>query len=75
MNKLILDVLTGVDNQSFAIIKVIGFAVVFVFMFLEICAFFLGKPFDAQSYGFGSGLVIATMGAAIKITASTEPKP
>jgi len=74
MPKWITDILTGLDGQTFAIVRVLGFALVVLFMLLEVVAFFTGKPFDGQAYGIGSGLVIGAMGAAIKLTESSEPK-
>jgi len=73
MNQVIKDMLTGIDGQSYVLVKIIGFAVVVVFMVLEIVAFALGKPFDGQAYGVGAGLVITAMGAAIKLSEKSEP--
>lgn len=75
MNQMLKDVLTGIDGQSYALVKVIGFAVVLLFMALEVAAFFTGKPFDANAYGVGAGLVITAMGAAIKLSEKSEPHP
>jgi uncharacterized membrane protein len=74
MNTFLRDILTGIDGVSFAIIKVLGFLVVAVFMALEIIAFFTGKPFDGYAYGIGAAAAIAAMGAAIKLTENSEPK-
>lgn len=73
MNQLARDILTGINGQSFAIVKVLGFAVVLVFLIIEIAAFITGKPFDANAYGIGAGLVITAMGGAIKLTETSEP--
>jgi len=73
MDKIIRDILTGIDGESFAIVKVLGFSLVAVFIALEIAAFLTGKPFDANGYGIGSGLVVAAMGAAMKLTEKSEP--
>jgi uncharacterized membrane protein len=75
MNQMIKDILTGIDGQSYALVKVIGFAVVLLFMSLEILAFITGKPFDGQAYGIGAGAAIAAMGAAIKLSEKSEPPP
>lgn len=73
MNQLFKDILTGIDGQSFALVKVLGFAVVVVFLALQIAAFVTGKPFDAAAYGIGAGAAIAAMGAAINMTHKQEP--
>ena len=75
MPKFITDILTGIDGQSFAIVKVLGFALVLAFMALEVAAFVTGKPFDASAFGVGAGLVVAAMGGAIKLTETSEPNP
>jgi hypothetical protein len=73
MNTMVKDILTGIDGQSYAIVKVLGFAVVALFMLIEIVAFFTGKPFDALAYGAGAGAAIAAMGVAIKLSEKSEP--
>jgi hypothetical protein len=75
MSQMIKDILTGIDGQSYVLVKVIGFAVVLLFMALEIFAFATGKPFDGQAYGIGAGAAIAAMGAAIKLSEKSEPPP
>lgn len=74
MNTVLKDILTGLDGQSFVLVKVVGLLVVLVFMALEVAAFVTGKAFDAQAYGLGAGAAIAAMGAAIKLSESSEPK-
>jgi hypothetical protein len=68
------DVLTGVDGQSYAIVKLLGMLIVLVFLGLTIASFWTGKVFDMVGFGTGAGLAIASMGAAIKLTESSEPK-
>lgn len=75
MNKLLIDILTGIDGQSYAIVKVLGFGVVGLFMAIELAAFITGKPFDALAYGAGAGAAITAMGIAIKLSEKSEPKP
>ena len=71
---LLNDILTGVDGRTFAVIKVLGMVVVLIFIFLELMAFFTGKPFDAQAYGIGAAATFAALGVAIKLTETSEPK-
>ena len=68
------DSTTGIDGKTFAVAKVAGLAIVFVFLGLAIAAFITGKPFDMTAFGIGSGAVVAAMGAAIKLTETSEPK-
>lgn len=68
------DALTGLDGETYAVAKIAGLLIVFVFLGLSVASFITGKPFDAQSFGIGAGAAVAAMGAAIKLTESSEPK-
>ena len=71
---LIKDILTGIDGNTYALVKVLACLTVLVFLSLEVAAFVTGKAFDAQAYGIGAAAAIAAMGAAIKLTENSEPK-
>ena len=71
---VVKDSLTGIDGQSFAVAKVLGCAIVAVFLVLSIAAFLKTGTFDAQAFGVGAGAAVAAMGAAIKLTESSEPR-
>jgi hypothetical protein len=73
--KFLKDSLTGLDGESFNGSKVAGFAVVAAFIGLAIADFAINRKFDPTAFGTGAGLAIAAMGAAVKLTESTEPKP
>lgn len=70
---ILKDIVTGIDGQSYALVKVVGLLTVAVFIGLELAAFILSKPFDGQSYGIGAGAAIAAMGAAMKFSEHSEP--
>lgn len=72
--KLLRDALTGVDNETFSAPKVSGFLVVLSFLGLSIADFVMNKKFDPTAFGTGAGLAIAAMGAATKLSESSEPK-
>jgi hypothetical protein len=74
MNTVIKDILTGIDGQTYAVIKVLGLVIVIVFLVLEVLAFALGRAFDGQAYGIGAMAALGAMGAAIKLTETSEPK-
>jgi cytochrome c biogenesis protein CcdA len=74
MKKAVRDSLTGLDGQSYAVAKVMGVAIVATFLGLSIASFVTGKPFDMQAFGIGAGAAVAAMGAAIKLTETSEPK-
>jgi hypothetical protein len=71
---ILKDILTGIDGQSYALIKVVGFSIALVFMGLTIASFVTGRPFDGTAYGLGAAAVVAAMGAAMKLTEDSEPK-
>jgi hypothetical protein len=74
MMALLKDILTGIDGQSYALVKVMGLMLTLVYMGLSIAAFVTGKPFDGSAYGIGAAAVVAAMGAAMKLTENSEPK-
>jgi hypothetical protein len=74
MNGVWKDIATGIDGTSYAFAKVMGIAIVAVFLGLSIASFITGKPFDMTAFGLGAGAVVAAMGAAIKLTETSEPK-
>ncbi len=75
LQQVLKDILTGIGGQSYALMKVVGLALMLVFIGLSIAAFWTGKHFDGQAYGIGAGVAIAAMGAAIKLAQDQEPIP
>jgi hypothetical protein len=71
---IVRDSLTALDGESYAVAKVLGCAIVATFLGLSIASFITGKPFDMQAFGIGAGAAVAAMGAAIKLTETSEPK-
>lgn len=76
MMKLFVDILTGIDGESFDIIRVLALVSVAMALALEayvvICK---GQPFDVQAFGIGMGAVFAAAGAALAMKSKTEPEP
>lgn len=76
MNKLLKDMLTGKDNATYDVSRVCGILGVLTFLGLEIFQVVARHTaFDMQTFGIGFGAVIAAMGAAVRLKASTEPSP
>lgn len=71
--RAIKDTITEADGESFDSVKVLGMALVIVFIGLSIASFVLSRPFDAMAYGTASGLVIGALGAAIRMTEKPNP--
>ena len=72
--KALRDSLTALDGTSYAVAKVCGVALTVTFIALSVASFITGRAFDMVGFGTGAGLVVAAMGAAIKLTESSEPK-
>jgi hypothetical protein len=72
---IIRDSLTGLDGKTYALAKIVGVAVVLVFLGLAIASFITGKPFAMIDFGVGAGAVVAAMGVAVKMGETSEPKP
>ena len=72
--KFVKDSLTGLDGESYGAIKVLGALIVLTYLCLTVAAFITGKPFDMQGFGVGAAAAVGAMGAAIKMTETSEPK-
>jgi len=72
--KLLKDSLTAMDGESYAVIKVLGGAIVLVYLGLSIASFVMIRAFDMMAFGTGAGLAVGAMAAAIKLTETSEPK-
>lgn len=68
--------LTGADNKTFDIARVLAALSVLVFLGLAIYAVVkLGQAWDPQAFGVGLGAVFAAIGVCLKLKEETEPKP
>lgn len=73
--KLFTDILTGIDGESFDVIRVLALAAVAIALALQTyVVVWKGQPFDVQSFGIGIGAVFAAAGAALNLKARTEPE-
>ena len=75
--KLLNDILTGKDGETFDIARVLGATTVLTFLGLAVYSVVKNPMhhFDMQSFGIGAGAVIAAMGAALGMKSKTEPEP
>lgn len=74
MIKLIKDILTGVDNQTYDVGRLLWVLGVLVYLGLSITALVKGQPWEPQSFGIGLGAVLAGGGAALGFKKATEPQ-
>jgi hypothetical protein len=73
--KFVNDLLTGIDNQTFDIARVLWAVTVVTFLVLSCWNVVETKqPFDYQQFGIGAGLVLAGGGAGVALKGRTEPQ-
>lgn len=73
MNKIINDMLTGLDGESFDIGRILWAAGVISYIAYGGWHLFLNHLYNPMDYGTGLGVVLAGGGAAIGMKAKTEP--
>ncbi len=66
--KMLLDLLTEYDNETFDIGRVLAALTILVFLGLSIYNAIETKKFDAQQFGIGAGSVFAGLGGSIAMT-------
>ncbi len=75
MNKVLNDMLTGLDNQTHDIARWLAAASFVVAMGLSVyVVVWKGQAFDLQQYGIGLSALFAGLGVALKLKESTEPQ-
>lgn len=74
MPKILKDMLTGKDNETYSAARMLWLGGGVTFIFLSVYHVVVGKhPFDYQQFGTGLGLVLAGGGIGVGAQASTEP--
>jgi hypothetical protein len=72
MNKLIKDILTEDDNQTFCIARFVAIVAVLTFSACALVHVFHGSSFDFSQLGIGFGSVLSGSGVAIGAKAATQ---
>jgi len=67
--------LTGKDNETYDLGKLLWALGVLVFLFLSVWAFIKGAVWDGVLFGTGFGVVLMAGAGSTKLKASTEPEP
>ena len=74
--KLIKDALTGIDGESFDVVRILCASGGITFLALEIFSVgWKSVPFDMQAFGIGFGGFLAAVSAGLKVKETTEPRP
>ena len=72
---MLSNLLTGKDNQTHDISRVLGFVSVLSGIFFQVVSLFMGLPFDLISYGMGITSLLVGTSASVKLKETTEPTP
>lgn len=74
IKKFLVHILTGLDNNTFDVARVLWVVSCLVFLVLAIVHVVVNKqPFDAQNFGLGAGGVLLGGGAGVGLKGNTEP--
>ena len=68
--RFIREITTARDNRTTDLVRVTGLAIAIQFIWL---AAVNGQKFEPTSYGTGAGLILAALGAAMRVARPTEP--
>lgn len=74
VKKVLKDISTGIDGQTFCCSRLYGHVVIVTFVGLCIADFVSTGHFDPVKYGEGAGVIISGQGLAIWAKRDTEPK-
>lgn len=74
MKAFLQHLLTGIDNRTYDLARVLGLVFGVEFAFLAAWAILKNKQaFDAVAFGGGAAAVLGAIGVAIKLKSNTEP--
>lgn len=73
--KIINDLFTGKDNQTFDIGRIMLFLAEVIFWYLAICKIHYTHDFNPVEFGTGQAAILTGFGALLAFKAPTEPKP
>lgn len=71
--RFVREITTARDNETSDLIRVTGLAMSGQYIWLAGASSWQGHPFDPVAYGTGAGLMIAALGAAMRVARPTEP--
>jgi len=71
----LIHILTGIDNRTYDLARLLGLMFGVQFLVLAAWAVITNKqPFDPVGYGTGAAAVLTAIGVAIALKSKTEPK-
>lgn len=75
MKKMMKDIATGSDNQTYAIARVIGLVTFVLFTIVTGVALWRAHEIDIQGWCIGAAALLGALGIAIGFTRKSEPCP
>ena len=72
--KIIKNTLTGVDNETYDIARVVGAIVALSAVVLQAYITLETGVFDVQDFSIGMGTLIASIGLSVRLKQDSEPK-
>jgi hypothetical protein len=73
VRKILKDISTGIDGETFCYARIAGIAGVIVYLGVAISDFIVNHRFDYMQFGTGFGVIISGVGVGIKLKQDTEP--
>lgn len=73
IKKLMTDIMTGIDNQTFDIGRVTGFMSFIVYYVMGVCSFIFHQGWTALEFSSGIAAMAVGIGLHLKIKETTEP--
>lgn len=74
MNKLLIDILTGVDNKTYDHGRVLGLTSFIFYYILSMFNLVAGHPWSAMDFASGVGAMAVGFGIHLKLKSDTEPQ-
>ena len=75
MGRLVCQSLTGADNHTWDIGRILWALAFLIAIGLTAHGHIIGRPFDIQAFGLGISSILAAGGIALRLKESTEPQP
>jgi hypothetical protein len=73
MRKIIIDILTGIDNQTFDHGRVLGLGSFLFYYVLAFASLLEGHPWSPLDFASGIGAMAVGFGVHLKLKKETEP--
>ena len=73
LKQILRTALTGKDNASYDLFRLMAVAAMVVFFGLSVASFWTGKPWDGLAFATGFSALALAVAGALKVKETTEP--